>query len=157
MKICRVFVAEYPGRSAGDIFDLVDPNNHPGPLLHGILKEVSVEDDFDHEIMTATVGEDLSVSFATDPAKVSAKLNRARNSKLQALRNLRAPRLGEVDILVNDLALEDTALTAEAVKEYRQELKDVTNPFKNYESDSGHAAALDALVLETFEWPPLPE
>lgn len=157
MKICRVFVTEYPGRIVGDIFDVIDPNNHPGPLLSGTIKEVSVEDDFDHEIVTATVSEDLSVSFASDPTKITAKLNRARNSKLQTLRNLRAPRLSEVDILVNDLALEDTPLTAEAVKEYRQELKDVTNPFKNYESDSGHATALDSLVVEAFEWPSMPE
>ncbi len=157
MKICRVFVTEYPGRIVGDIFDIVDPSSHPGPLLSGTIKEVPVEDDFDHEIMTATVGEDLSVSFASDPAKITTKLNRTRNSKLQALRNLRAPKLSEVDILVNDLALEDTSLTAESVKEYRQELKDVTSPFKNYESDSEHAAALDALAVESFEWPPLPE
>lgn len=157
MKICRVFVTEYPGRIIGDVFDMIDPNSHPGSLLSGTIKEVSVEDDFDHEIMTATVAEDLTVSFATDPAKVTAKLNRARSAKLQVLRNLRAPKLSEVDILVNDLALEDTTLTAIAVKEYRQALKDVTNPFKNYESDSGHAAALDALVVETFVWPLMPE
>lgn len=157
MKICRVFVTEYPGRIVGDIFDLIDPNSHPGSLLSGTIKEVPVEDDFDHEVNTATVAEDQSVSFAIDPTKVTAKLNRARHAKLQALRNLRAPKLSEVDILVNDLALEDTSLTLETVKDYRQALKNVTDPFKNYDFDSGHATALDALVVETFEWPPMPE
>lgn len=156
MKIARVFVTEYPGRIIGDIFDMIDPTNHPGALLGGTIKEVEVEDNFDPEIVTATVGEDQSVSFAIDPTKVTAKANRARAAKLQHLRNLRISKLSEVDILVNDLALGDTDVTVAAVKEYRQALKDITSPFKSYEADSDHATALDELNLETFEWPETP-
>ena len=156
MKIARVFVGEYPGKSIGDIFDVVDPNNHPGVLLSGVIQEVQVEDDFDKDVMSATIEEDRSISFALNPAKVTAKLNHTRSVKLQALRNLRAPKLDEVDIFVNDLTLTDTSLSVEDVKNYRQALKDVTSPFKNYESDNGHATALDALVIESFEWPEKP-
>ena len=73
MKICRVFVKEYPGKQVGEIFDIFSPENHPGPVLSGTIAEVEVADDFDTSIMEANVAEDGSVSFAESAAKVAAK------------------------------------------------------------------------------------
>ena len=55
MKIARVFTNSIAGRQAGDIFDVFDPDKHPGKLLQGSLVEINVADDFDMEIMNAQV------------------------------------------------------------------------------------------------------
>lgn len=73
MKIARVFVQEYPGRQIGDINDVFSPENHPGAILSGTLKECEVADDFDPSIMKGVVAEDGSVTFEQDAAKVAAK------------------------------------------------------------------------------------
>lgn len=74
MKIARVFIAEYPGRAIGDIHDVFSPENHPGSILSGTLKECEVADDFDMSIMRGVIAEDGSVTFEEDPAKVAAKV-----------------------------------------------------------------------------------
>jgi hypothetical protein len=84
MKIARVFVQEYPGRQIGEIHDVFSPENHPGSILSGIIKEVEVADDFDKEVMEATVESDGSVSFASSPAKVAAKAAKAKAGLIAA-------------------------------------------------------------------------
>lgn len=86
----------------------------------------------------------------------TAKTNAYLGAKLDTLRLYRAAKLAEVDVMVNDIVLLDGSLTALQVKDYRTALKNVTDPYKNYASDAGHAAALDALDLSTFEWPVKP-
>lgn len=73
MKIARVFITEYPGRAIGDIHDVFSPENHPGVILGGTLKEVEVADDFDPSTLKGVIAEDGSVTFEADPAKVAAK------------------------------------------------------------------------------------
>ena len=55
MKIARVFIEEYSGRQVGDIHDVIDSENHPGSVREGILKEVPVADEFDPDIVAATI------------------------------------------------------------------------------------------------------
>ena len=84
MKIARVFVQEYPGRQIGDIHDVFSPENHPGAILSGTLKEVEVADDFDKEIMSATIEENGDVTFAEDAAKVAAKALKTKEALVAA-------------------------------------------------------------------------
>lgn len=73
MKIARVYIQDYPGRQIGDIHDVFSPENHPGPILSGIIKEVEVADDFDKETMVGVIGENGDISFEVDAQKVAAK------------------------------------------------------------------------------------
>jgi len=82
MKIARVFVTAYPGKSIGDIHDVFSPENHPGSLLGGTIKECEVADDFDMSIMKAVVAEDHSVTFESDSAKVAAKAVAAKTAQI---------------------------------------------------------------------------
>jgi hypothetical protein len=74
MKIARVFIQEYPGRQIGDIHDVFSPENHPGSILSGTIKEVEVADDFDMSIMQGVVV-DGEVTFEESPTKVAAKVS----------------------------------------------------------------------------------
>lgn len=85
MKIARVFIAAYPGRQVGDLFDVFDADQHPGELLSGVIKEVSVEDDFDPSLMIAVVAEDGSVSFDVSAEKAAAKAVAEKISAITAL------------------------------------------------------------------------
>lgn len=153
MKYARVYISEYGTRQVGEINDVVD---QPAGVLEGILKEVEVPDDFNMNIMTAVIAEDGSITFEEDAAKVAEQLEEVRAGKLTHLRALRSAKLMEVDIMVNDLALGDTSLTQVQIKDYRQALKDVTEPFKEYATDEDHATALDALDVPGFVWPVKP-
>lgn len=73
MKIARVFISQYPGKQIGDVHDVFSPEQHPGSLLAGTLKEVEVADDFDKDVVDVTVGEDKSVTFEVNETKVAAK------------------------------------------------------------------------------------
>ncbi len=72
MKIARVFISQYPGRQIGDVHDVFSPQQHPGSLLSGILKEVEVADDFDPSVMDVEV-EAGEVTFTASPTKAAAK------------------------------------------------------------------------------------
>lgn len=81
MKICRVFVSEYPGRTIGQILDVFDPTNgHPGSILAGTIKEVEVANDFDMEIMDGVVDENQDVTFEENAGKVAAKAAKAKEA-----------------------------------------------------------------------------
>ena len=82
MKLARVFVQEYPGRQVGDIHDVIDPDNHPGSILSGTIKEVEVADDFDKDIMTAVIDGD-DVTFEEDQDKVAAKAQADKVAQIQ--------------------------------------------------------------------------
>lgn len=83
MKICRVFVKEYSGNPVGKIFDCFAADKHPGTLLADVIKECEVADDFDAEVMTATVAEDGSVSFAADVEKQNTKEYAQKKSQIE--------------------------------------------------------------------------
>jgi hypothetical protein len=84
------------------------------------------------------------------------KLQLFRNNKLSQLRSLRAVKLAEVDLLVNDVALgEAGAPTSSDLKTYRAALKDFTTPYR-YANDHDRAkAAIDGLDLSNITWPTL--
>lgn len=82
MKIARVFIQEYPGRQVGDIYDVFSPENHPGSLLSGTIKEVEVADDFDPSDKKGVIAEDGSISFEVDPAKLAAKVQAEKTQQI---------------------------------------------------------------------------
>ena len=109
MKIARVFVSEYPGKQVGDIHDVFSPEQHPGSLLSGIIKEVEVADDFDAEIMEATVVEG-EVTFAVSSAKQAAKAARIAAEQQEAIIGAVARARAFGDRMVNVFAAENIVL-----------------------------------------------
>ena len=81
-------------------------------------------------------GADIEIIEAVQPK---------RNAKLSLMRSMRDEKLKEADHLVNDLAVGDRS-DAAAISTYRQELKDLTNTYKDSEDPNEGTAALDALA-----------
>ena len=78
----------------------------------------------------------------------SSKLNSARASKLDEVRAARVPKLARVDLLCNLAILNSwTAGEKTELREYRQALLDITEP---YVAD---ASLLDSLDVAAIEWP----
>ena len=83
-------------------------------------------------------------------------LELTRQNTLRQLRQQRLPKLLGVDHAINAMVLGQNFSAASAWSTYRQALLDVTNPYKDYASDSGQAAALDSLDVSSFSWPTEP-
>lgn len=82
MKIARVFITQYPGRSVGDIYDVFSLEGRPAAVLEGTLKEVEVADDFDMSIMQGVVAENGDVTFEESPEKVAAKVAAGKSAQI---------------------------------------------------------------------------
>lgn len=117
-----------------------------GSLCEPTCKHLTLPEGLLEDEAKAELQEDVIV-LVQDASKVQAKLN----GKLDELRAARAPKLVEVDVLVNDLALEDTAYTLSQIKTLRTALKDVTNAYKN--EDGSAKAEIASLNLAAFVWP----
>lgn len=70
-----------------------------------------------------------------------------RSNKLNSVRSMRAPYLTEIDLYVNELALNDCEYTQEQIKVYRRAWLDITNPYK------ADPTLLDNLDIETIVKP----
>lgn len=154
MKVARVFIQEYTGKSIGDIHDVFSPENHPGSILGGIIKEVEVTDNFDASTMKGVVAEDGSVTFEEDTVKIVAKLDKSREDKLSELRKQREPKLQRVDQLVNIAVLDAWSASDKAeLKTYRLALLNMTDTYKV------DMSLLDDLDISNIEFPiePSPE
>lgn len=81
----------------------------------------------------------------------------SRNAKLILMRSIRNSKLKEVDIMCNELAVEARS-DVTAIREYRQELLDITNAFKDPEDENVGLDGLDPLEkdLSNFSWPDKP-
>jgi hypothetical protein len=112
---------------------------------HLALPEGLLEDEAKAELQSE------EIVLVQDQAKVQVKLNR----KLDELRSARAPKLAEVDLMVNDLALDESAHTLVEIKAYRLALKNVTEAYKN--EDGSAKAGIASLDLATFTWPSITE
>ena len=88
MKIIRVFVSEYPGKQVGDVYDIIDSENHPGSILSGIIKEVELPEELHAEEarhLIATIGEDGEISFSVDTVKKAADVQAAQAEALRQI------------------------------------------------------------------------
>lgn len=84
-------------------------------------------------------------------ARLAAELSAQRESKLNRIRDLRAPKLARVDQLVNIAYLNSwTASEKTELKNYRLALLDITEPYK------ADMSLLDSLDLAAIEWPTEP-
>jgi hypothetical protein len=95
-------------------------------------------------------------AVAEDAGKVAAKVQSGRDSKLAKMRADRMPKMVEADVMVNDLVTGDRVDTA-AVQLYRNQLKDITDTFKDTDPMVG-TDALDSLEedLSDLMWPTKP-
>ena len=92
-----------------------------------------------------------------DQSKADDKEQEGRDAKLALMRSQRAEKMVEVDHMVNDLVVGDRADTA-AVQTYRNELKDLTDAFKDDQDDNKGKDTLDSLAedLSDLTWPTKP-
>ena len=82
-------------------------------------------------------------------------VNVERIEKLQKIRDLRDAEWYSYQIMRNDIS-EELRTDETEVRAWRQALKDVPEPYKNHETDSAHAVALDAVDIDTFTLPVKP-
>jgi hypothetical protein len=85
-------------------------------------------------------------------AAISAqKLGASRDAKLNEVRAAREPKLKRADILTNIAYLDAWDDTKKAaLKDFRQALLDITNPYK------ADASLLDSLDVSAVQWPTEP-
>lgn len=116
---------------------------------------VQVPEGMDHECVKAELDEDGVVQLVEDQDMVAAKVQRGRDNKLAKMKEMRKPKLAEVDIMVNELALGDRS-DAGAIQLYRNQLRDITDSFKDNEGAA--TAAIDSLEedLSDLVWPGKP-
>lgn len=70
MKIARVVLQPFNDKQPGEIFDVIPS---PVGVMADFLREVEVEDDFDKDVMDATI-EDGVVTFSINQFKVDARV-----------------------------------------------------------------------------------
>lgn len=86
----------------------------------------------------------------------AAEITKKRDRKLNKLRIIRSQKLIELDNMYRDLQ-DGTRVDSAAVHQYRQDLKDITNDYKNHSTDGAHATAIDALDVDAAgTWPTKP-
>lgn len=90
--------------------------------------------------------------------EIIANVQPGRDAKLALMREMREPKLKEVDLMINDLVMGDREDT-EAVQLYRNQLKNITDNYKDEEDSSQGTDALDNLELDLSDlnWPSKPE
>jgi hypothetical protein len=81
--------------------------------------------------------------------------NSERKDKLKRLKELRDAVKAETfaDAFEDFILKEVPPYTQKQVRDYKQALKNVLDPYKNWKDDPEAAARLDALVVEDFVWP----
>jgi hypothetical protein len=77
----------------------------------------------------------------------------SRNEKLARLRAERDAKLQQCDVMINDIALGERS-DVEAVKAYRQALKDITTQFKKVDGQA--KATIDSADFDSL-WPEAPQ
>jgi len=101
----------------------------------------------------AGMGKDLvpeHLEIQEDSVKVQAKVLNQRQQKMSSLRSLREPLLRGVDIMTNEITL-GIRTDIQAIKEYRQDLLNMTEAFK--ETDGSISSSIDSLVLASLSLP----
>jgi hypothetical protein len=115
---------------------------------------LEIPNNLDSECIKAELDGNGAIVIVADAALASSKLQAQRESKLSLMRSQRDAKLGEVDIMVNELVLSIRSDNA-AVSTYRSDLKNITN---SYKSGNAASAACDALSadLSNLSWPTAP-
>lgn len=124
-------------------------NNRSHEQAAPLAVHIEMPEGLDANCLSASEEDDV-ISVDADADKVQAR----RDRKLDELRSMRDEKMKMVDVMVNELVVGDRADT-QAVKDYRQALKDITDPYKKVD---GHAKAMVDSVdwAEDVEWPDEP-
>ena len=106
--------------------------------------------DFEHQ--------GVYYSFVIDSEKQDKLLKKIRKDKIRGIREERDQMLLIADNGINKHFDNDPKAkkTLDEWKAYRIALRDITDEYKNFDTDPAHAAILDALDLENFVWPEKP-
>lgn len=113
-----------------------------------ITAHVECPENIDADCARADLDEDEIIVISEDAALKTAKTETARANKLNKVREVRDAKLKRVDALVNVAFLNSwTAGEKTELKDYRQELLGITEPFK------ADPATLDALDVQAMTWP----
>jgi hypothetical protein len=114
-------------------------------------------DQFEHVSWDETsLGEQVIAQDNAGSTEIVKSNQNNRNAKLALMRKQRTPKLAECDNMVNDLVTGDRTDTA-AVQTYRNDLKNITNTYKDTDPNVG-TSALDSFAddLNDFTWPTKP-
>jgi hypothetical protein len=112
-----------------------------------------IMDSYETTQKEITLDQEAKDQYEADQAAV--QIQSERNNKLKKLRELRDAKLKDVDVMVNELAL-DLRSDKEAIIVYRQALMDFTDPYR-YANDPNKAkVAIDSLDLNNIVWPEAP-
>ena len=119
----------------------VDGNGDPIVDAEGNpVYETDVNGDIIYDdVPTGMTHFEAQISSTKQAQKDSELLQSKRNAKLERIRQIREPLLKEVDIMINELTLGDRTDTA-AVKTYRNELKALTDAYKDVTDSTGKTA-----------------
>ena len=120
---------------------ILDENGDPIQAVTIVYGDPIFEDQVINHGKKLQVNETTKASIQAQD--ISDAAQKTREAKLQAIRSLREPLMKEIDIMVNELTLGDRADTA-AIKTYRDELKTLTDPYKDV--DGNATSAIDALA-----------
>jgi len=101
---------------------------------------------------------DQAAKDARLAAEAQAAESQSYLNKLNQIRNVRQPLLLEADVNINILFDTDNDISLPSWKNYRQELRDITDNYKN-EDGSPNESALDEIddILTDISWPVKPE
>jgi hypothetical protein len=155
-QIATWYDADAPAQSTyGGPWGSKDMSEHvalPEGLEEDCVSAVLVEEVVDPETGDVTPAH---WELQEDAGKAAAKLQASREAKLQLIRDMREPKLQEVDVMVNELSLGERS-DGSAIALYRTQLMSITDSYKDENGDA--TAALDALEadLSDLVWPMKP-
>ena len=155
MRKAAVYNQAWGGRSEGQIERvLADGETWDIFLINdGTCVLVDVPEEADAEFLTATGSVDNWTVMEDTDGKNAFK----RASKLAQIEQEQRRILDIADIEI--FKLEDVSGDTSSWRTYRQNVRLVNDAYKNYATDSGHAAALDALSdnpVSELSWPSTP-
>jgi hypothetical protein len=87
-----------------------------------------------------------------DNITINLNIQAQRNKKLEILREKRNQKLSEVDNMINDFIVGDRE-DIQAIKFYRQTLKDITNNYKEEDIVGNNNLDSFKIDLSDFVWP----
>lgn len=119
-----------------------------GSAFH--TEHIQIPENLDSECIKAEL-QDGQIVILADTEKSAAKLQKQREDKLEQIRQLREPKLKQVDLLVNQAVLDDwSAENKLALKNYRSALLVITDTYK------ADMSLLDVVDVNSFSFPAEP-
>ena len=139
----------YTDASIFEVKDIWLDNSDPNNVVE---KDAAIDDPGVEKIYKKTF-----ISALLQTARNIEIIQEGRDVKLAKLRDLRKEKLGQVDLLINDLVVGDRSDTS-VIQTYRTNLRNITNSYKDTDPMVG-TSGLDAFAEDMSDfsgWPTEP-